>query len=850
MGIGTWLVCVGGICAPALTLGAQGTAAAKPAAAPTARPTAIAATPAPAPPVIDGRDDDPIWATAATVTAFRENHPVEDGEPTFRTVARIAYDARYLYVFLRAYDPHPDSITAPLARRDAIIASDWMGVLIDSYHDRRTGYEFDVNPAGVKSDWSIQNDGDEDITWDGVWDAAARVDSLGWTAEFRIPLSQLRYPVAATDTFGIYFWRSVNRLGENLSWPGHRTSRPGLVSQFGDLTGLAGLAPPTRAEVMPYVVSQYRSAPAVAGISGARATLGGDLRYAVASNVALTATVNPDFGQVEADPAQLNLTAFETFFPEQRPFFVQGADLFNVPLNCGLYNCPNENLFYSRRIGRAPQLGGVYADPGAPGATGILGAGKLTGRVGATSFGALGAATERVSGLGGVTLEPGARYSAFRLTQDFRNGESGIGAMLTEVHRDLDSSSAPYLHRDAVAGGLDFRHRFLGQYLLHGSTHWSEITGSREAIAATQRDAVHDYQRPDGTLRLDTTRTALMGNDEQLAFDKVAGIVQWQAIYTRRSPGFDVNDIGYLQQADLQTVYAWLGLNYTRPTAWYRTLTWNFNSWYWATTGGLPTDRAVNTNVHVTLRNLWALGAWVSVDGLGATYCDRCARGGPALRQDRSTSTWFNVTGDSRARLAPALTVRTTAGDVGRSRSVDVSPSLVLNGSTNLTASLGLDLALNRNNTQWLANPVDSTGLTHYTFARLDQRTVGVTARANYTVSTTLSIQAYVQPFVSWGSYRDVREIANARAANYADRFRPFSSAGTPAGLNDRQLKADVVVRWEYRPGSTLFVVWSQGRQGFAPASGSRGAWGNLQDVFSLPADNTFLVKLSYWFTR
>jgi len=804
---------------------------------------------APQAPVIDGRDDDAIWRLAQPITDFLQDFPVEGAEPTFRTVGYIAYDARTLYVFLRAYDAHPDSIGRLLARRDVFTPADRLGLLVDPYHDRRTGYEFNVNPAGVKTDYAIQNDADEDGSWDGVWDVATRVDSLGWTAEFRIPLSQLRYRAAASDTFGIELFRRVQRLGEGSTWPLRRVTVPGLVSQFGELTGLSNLAPPSRAEIVPYVVAKYRSNPAGGGATGEQATLGGDLKVAVAADVTLNATVNPDFGQVEADPAELNLTAFETFFRERRPFFVQGASVFNVPLNCGLWSCYQETLFYSRRIGRSPELRDLYGDARSPTATRILGAAKLTGHLGGIAFGGLGAGTERVAGPGGVTIEPGARYEVLRVSRDLRHGESGIGVMVTGLQRDLDSLTAPALHHGAYAGGVDFRHRFQGQYVIHGSAHWSRVTGSASAIAATEREPVHNYQRPDGALALDTTVTSLTGDDEQLAFDKLGGLVQWQAIYMRRSPGFDVNDLGYLRLADQQSGYAWLGLMFTRPTRRYLSVTWNFNSWLTASTAGLVTDRAFNSNIHVMLRNMWMVGAWVSFGQLGATFCDRCARGGPALRQDPYTQTWFNVMGDDRHPLIPSLTLQTYRGDGGRSRWVTVSPSLSFNASTRLATSLGIAFTTNHDNTQWFGNAADSTGRTHYTFAHLDQRTLGVTATANYTLSTTLSVQAYLQPFVSWGTYRDVRELAAPRAAAYDQRFAPFAT-GNPGGLNDKQLNANVVVRWEYRPGSTLFLVWSQGRQGFTPFAGSRGAAGNLGDVFVLPADNTLLLKVSYWLSR
>jgi len=323
-----------------------------------ATPTAVHATRAVRPPVIDGRDDDSVWRVAPAITQFRVYRPVEDGNPAFRTEAKVAYDATSLYVFIRAFDPHPDSIVGLLARRDVQTPSDLLTVFIDSYHDRRNGFEFTVNPVGVKTDFAISQDGNEDIAWDGIWDVATRIDSLGWTAEFRIPLSQLRYAASPSNTFGFTVARMVERTTEQSSWPLYRVSRPGLASQLGELTGLDGLAPPHRTEIAPYAVTTNVSVPAGAGFDRSqRLSAGADLKVAVAPNLTFTGTVNPDFGQVEADPAVLNLSAFETFFPEHRPFFLEGNGLFQFSVNCSAVNCNNEQLFYSRRIGRAPQLG-------------------------------------------------------------------------------------------------------------------------------------------------------------------------------------------------------------------------------------------------------------------------------------------------------------------------------------------------------------------------------------------------------------------------------------------------------------------------------------------------------------
>src|SRR6266567_4283047 len=276
------------------------------------------------PVVIDGRDDDEVWRVAPAITQFREFQPKEDGDPRFATEAKVAYDSRNFYVFVRAFDPHPDSILKLLARRDVRAATDQIKIIIDSYHDRRTGFEFAVNPAGVKRDYAIYNDGQtEDDAWDGVWDVATTVDSLGWTAEFRIPLSQLRYAHADTNTFGFAVWRDIQRYTERVSWPVYRQSQSGFASQLGDVTGLVGLPAPRRLEVAPYMVTKNISVPTGSSFDRSqKLTAGADLKYGLTSNVTLDATVNPDFGQVEADPAVLNLTAFETFFQERRPFFV------------------------------------------------------------------------------------------------------------------------------------------------------------------------------------------------------------------------------------------------------------------------------------------------------------------------------------------------------------------------------------------------------------------------------------------------------------------------------------------------------------------------------------------------
>jgi hypothetical protein len=805
-------------------------------------------------PVIDGRDDDEVWQTASPITEFLEFEPVEGKEARFRTEARVAYDQHNFYVFIRMHDPEPERILKLLARRDVRTPSDQVKIMIDSYHDRRSGYSFAVNPGGVLRDYAMSNDGNEDEAWDGVWEAKTTVDSLGWTAEFRIPLSQLRYANAEQHTFGFGIWRDIDRYKERVSWPLYRRQQAGLVSQLGQLNGISGLSSPRRLEARPYAVTKNITLPEGDRFSHPqRFDAGLDFKYGVSSNLTVDGTINPDFGQVEADPAVLNLSAFETFFQERRPFFMEGAGLLSFPVNCfAVRDCGVENLFYSRRIGRSPQLAGQYGDARSATGTTILGAAKLTGRLpGGLSLGVLNAVTGREEGTQERTIEPLTNYALVRANQDLRRGETSIGMIATLVNRSSDEWTSGQLRSSALVSGADFRHRFSqGRFQLSGSLVASRVAGSEEAIALTQRNSVHFYQRPDADLGYDPTRSSLTGSALQLRFAKFGGgMLRFETSFQRVSPGFESNDMGFLRRADWQSFATWAQLAFNRPTSFYRRAFWNVNLWGDWTSDGLPLERAFNTNVHAELPNSWWIHAGGTAGGLGTLYCDRCARGGPALRTDDYLAPWGGIEGDSRWVVVPGIWLNGYRSDGGRSRSFTISPSLSFRVSSQLTSSLGLNLGRNVDDRQWLANVTDDAGATHYTFAHLVQHTRSLRARVNYTVSPTLTIQAYAEPFMSRGRYSDVRELADPRAADYDDRFQSWAG-GDPAGFNFKQFRSNLVLRWEYRPGSALYVVWQQGRTDPEQQYSDRPWRDELSRLFRSPADNTFLIKLSYWLDR
>ena len=810
-------------------------------------------------PTIDGRHDDAVWRVAPKVSGFRQFQPHVDSKPTFETEFQVAYDEKNLYVFVRMHDPHPDSIIHALSRRDVRGPSDQIKLLIDSYDDKRSGYELAVNPDGVKRDFSMSNDGNEDDSWNGIWDVATRVDSLGWTAEFQVPLSQLRYARADRHTFGFGIWRDIERYAERSSWPVYSPTRPGISSQLGRLTGLDGISSAQRIEATPYVVTKnvQRAMPNEQFERSQRLTLGADLKFGITPNVTLDATVNPDFGQVEADPAVLNLSAFETFYREQRPFFVEGTGLYQFALNCyTVVDCStNEGLFYSRRIGRSPTLRDTYGNEDTPTSTPIAAATKLTGRTPAgLSFGLLDAVTPRVNGVRDQTVEPTTNYAVLRAQQDLRGGETGISVIATGVNRALDDFTRNDLHSSAYTAGATFRNRFHDkQYEITGQIAGSRLTGTRDVIATTQQNAVHYYQQPGDDYAVDSTRTSLTGHAEQLKFGKYGGgITRFESSIVRQSAGFDVNDLGYLRRADVLDWSTWGALTFQDAKGIYRWAQVNANHWDTWNTSGQRLENAVNVNGHMGLRNNWDVHLGSTLGHLTRSFCDRCTRGGPLLRQSPGFYPWGGFNTDSRRIVSAGFWTNLWFGDEGTTHGWNINPYVNLRFSTRFQLNLGPSVSQDHNNTQWFGNFTDDAGATHYAFAHLNQRTVSMSTRLNYTATPNLTFEFYGQPFVSTGTYSNFRELsATPDADKYADRFVSYTPpSGRSTAFKFTQLRTNTVVRWEYRPGSTLFVVWTQGRQDDANRNPEQSWARDYRDLFGLHPDNTFLIKLAYWLNR
>ena len=803
---------------------------------------------------LDGELTDEVWARAPRIDAFRQSDPKEGAAPTYPTEARVAYDATHIYVAVTASDPDPDKIAGHLTRRDTDSPSDWIAVAIDSYHDRRTAYEFSVNPVGVKQDKYYYNDNSDDRGWDAVWDVAVSRDRSGWRAEFRIPFSQLRFPKGERATFGLAIIRRIGRLNETSTWPLIAKSAPGFVSQFGDLGGLSLTRAPKRLEILPYTVAEVKTKPAsdnpLVDTTDPDLSLGVDMKYALTPGLTLNATVNPDFGQVEADPAVVNLSAFETFFSERRPFFVEGSGVYQFGSDCG-----DSCLFYSRRIGRRPQLSPDVPEDGfvaSPENTTILAATKVTGRAGGFSIGVLNALTAKENAalsIGRIDstspIEPFSSYTVGRVRRELRN-HSSFGMMMTATNRNVGSELSPLrlLAGSAYTGGADWDVRLRSnRYAIAGYIAGSAISGTPAAILRLQENNVHSYQRPDADhIEVDAARTSLSGAAGSLAVRKIGGErVRFESNVNFTTPGYDTNDVGFMRRADIVTQNNWVQWRNDRPGKRVRSFRFNLNQWSGYNFGGDRLNLGGNVNAHWTFTNNWSTGAGVTWQA--DAFDDRATRGGPGARTDPVLVVWNYLNTDERKPIAFEMFTGAGQSEFGP-HFLDLNPAVTIRPTSALSVSGGVRLGTSDHDAQWVTNE-DVDGRTHHVFARIDQQTVAMTLRGNYTMSPTLSLQLYAEPFVSAGAYTAYKELVDGRSKDWQTRYAPYDYGGS-ADFNYRSFRTTNVLRWEYRPGSALFVVWQQGREDTGTAG--RFLFGrDFRGVFTAPASNVFLVKMSYW---
>jgi hypothetical protein len=804
---------------------------------------------------LDGDLSDPAWRDAGVIANFVQREPNEGAPPTHRTEARVLYDDAAIYIGVRAFDSDPDRILAFLTRRDTDSASDWIRVLIDSYHDRRTAYEFIVNPAGVKRDKYRYNDNNDDESWDAVWDVAVLRDREGWSAEFRIPYSQLRFGGGADGTLGFAISREVARLNETSTWPLLPRGASGYVSSFGELAGVVRPPGGKRLEVAPYVLGQIQTSPEQPGnpllkTPDPGGSVGLDMKYAVTPALSFTGTVNPDFGQVEADPAEVNLSAFETFFNERRPFFVEGSGTYQ-------FDCDDCSIFYSRRIGRAPRgrpdaTGGYITRPGQ---STILGAGKLTGRVGPFAVGTLAAVTQEEEArlaFGDTRLrtpvEPQTLYTVSRVRREFSD-QSFVGLVFTSASRGR-ADGLSFLPDSAITTGLDYDWRLGQQWSLNGTVTGTRVAGSATAITALQQSNVHSFQRPDADhVEVDPLAESLSGHGGSMAFGKIAGDkVRGNVSLAYKSPGFDVNELGFQRRADEIKQRSWVQRRWMNAGKYVRTRMINFNQWSFRNYDGDLLDLGGNFNTHWTFVNQWSTGGGFNLNA--RTFDDRVTRGGPGAYRNPNVNGWYYFNTDDTRVVSFHwdgnffVDRPTGSGSLGRSYNFFLGPRLQVRPTSALSGEVGIGQSRSLEDAQWVTNLTEN-GRTRYVLGRLNQTTTNMTLRLSYTLTPNLSVQLYGQPFASSGRYEHYKELVNGRAAHHAARYAPYDYAGN-ADFTVLSFRTTNVLRWEFKPGSTMFVVWQQGREGFRPDSSFRFGR-DYGDIFATPSSNTVLVKLSYW---
>ena len=877
------------------------------AAAPSAAPAALDAPPRGDVPLldaagdlgemdVDGVLDEAAWARAQVFTGFTQSQPVEGDPAENDTEVRVLFGDGAVWVGARMWDSEPEQIDARLTRRDTFMGGgsnfDAFGVMFDPNLDGLTGYGFAVSAAGVQNDTYLFDDVQQDNAWDAVWSSAVSIDEQGWTVEIRIPLSQLRYEASAEpQSWGVNFYRNRLATNEQTWYALVSRLRRGLVSQMGRIDNVVVSESARRLEVVPYAVSSLHRGEAEAGDpffdgTAANGRVGVDVSYGLGAAFTLDATVNPDFGQVEADPAVINLSAFETFFEERRPFFVEDARVFDFSLSGG-----RNQLFYSRRVGRSPSETG--APDGAdfhqiPDNATILGAAKLAGRTtSGFSIGALAAVTGAEHGQalygdgtrGDFLVEPRAEYGTVSVAKDFRGGASQIGLLGTAMHRALPSDgSFDWLSSTAFSGGVRFNHQWNDRdWALFGYFAGSHVRGSEEAITRIQRSSVHYFQRPDATrFSVDSAATSLSGRDWRLTFARQNGEHwTWSVWAAEVSKGFEVNDMGFSTRNEVLDGGARITYREIRPGSIFRQYnfgfstfhnwshealddTWSVDSWHDAHTSG-----NYQLNAFGQFLNYWGVGTGLS---MSPQRMDRRAtRGGPMMVSPPSINWNVNLNTDRRKAVSGGMFFGLSDDRVGAGRGLNLGTFITLQPSDNVSITLEPFFGSFRSSDQYVTStavlPYAPTYGRRYVFADLQQKSFEMGTRVDWTFTPTLSLQLFAQTLISSGDYLRYKQLAAAETYDFID-LGPSDPSGTQSvdfdgdgttdytfgdrDFNFRSLVGNAVLRWEYRPGSTVFLVWQRAQSSRADV-GDFDFGRDIGRLFDATPDDRFILKVNYW---
>ncbi len=829
-------------------------------------------------PVIDGKLDDACWKTGVWATNFTQFVPDEGGKPSQRTQLKILYDDKDIYVAIRAYDTEPDKIQRIAGPRDDF-QGDILGVNFDSYNDDQTGFEFDLTAYGQKIDLVLYNPSSWDVNWNPVWYGKVGFEDSAWVAEMKIPLSQLRYSSDSVQTWGLHCWRWIGRLKEEDDWEVQTLTGPGIIYNFGDLKGIKNLKKSRRIEILPYTLGKlntFKKEPGNPFADKGRAyggNIGLNAKVGLTSNFTLDMAVNPDFGQVESDPSVMNLTAFETFYEEKRPFFIEGKKIFN-------YDIDDVNLFYTRRIGHAPSYQIMPGDNRyvkSPDQTAILSAVKVSGKTSDNlSVGVLHSLTAKenasVSDLNGnishQPVEPLTSYSVARIQKNNNDGNTIFGGIFTATNRFINNSKLNFLSNDAYTGGLDFLQQWNNkEFYLDAKMIGSYVKGSPHAITVLQEAPSRYYQRPGADyLKLDSTRTFLSGYGGKIGIGKGSkGLWRYSTSFSWYSPGLELNDLGYMQTVDAVNQDNEISYFVNKPVSIFRTYNirlqefnkWNFNGDYLGS--------AFHIHFSTDFLNKWMQN--INFIYNSPSRDTRILRGGYDTNMPSNTELFGYLSTDDSRDFSLNFSYDFLQGGHHSVNSYQLEPGLNARITDNFRIGMSASYTDNHNRLQYVST-VDYNSGKRYLLGTIKQQTVNLTMRVDYIITPELSIRFYGSPFVSRGRYSDFKYASNTMSKNYNDRFAfydnarlvdnryqldengdnvPEYSIANP-DFSFRQFRSNLVLKWEYRPGSDLYLVWSSDRTGFIDEAGTNLGH-SLGRLWNIVPRNIFLVKVNYWFS-
>ena len=810
-------------------------------------------------PVIDGRLDDECWKKGTWAGNFRQWIPNEGAKPTYPTELNIQYDDKNLYVAFRVHDGEPDKILRQAGVRDEL-AGDMVGVNFDSYRDYRTGFEFTITAWGQKVDLVLFNPANWDFNWNPVWKGKVGTEDSAWVAEYEIPLSQLRYSGKDDQVWGMHVWRWISRLQEESDWEIQSKTGPGMLYNFGELRGIKGLKKSRRLEIMPYALGDLKTMKKEPGnpfadkgkVWGGNAGL--DAKIGISTNFTVDLTVNPDFGQVESDPSVMNLTAFETFYEEKRPFFLEGLTIFD-------YKFDNQSLFYSRRIGHAPSRPVSPNDNlfvKSPDKTSILSAVKFSGTTSkGLSIGVIQSVTANefatLSDKDGnkttTKVEPLTSYTVARIQKGYNAGNTVVGGIVTSTNRVIEDKNLETLSSDAYTGGLDLLHHWKDkEFYLDARLIGSYINGGKEAITLLQQSSARYYQRPGASyLKYDTTATHLSGWGGKFMIGKGSkGLWRYSTGATWLSPGLELNDLGYMNTADEINQENVISYQINQPVSIFLTYslsleqfnTWNFNGQY------------LGSGAHFSFlsgfRNQW--GFTTNLIYHTRALDTKILRGGYDMIMPSTITTFGSVNTDPSKKFTGNIAYSYEYRGNNSAASYQIEPGIAYRPINNLKLGLTLNYVNNRDNLQYITE-LDFLPVNRYILGTIKQETLGLTFRADLNLTPEFSIQYYGSPFLSRGSYSQLKYITDPKAKLFENRFDDYTDPlSFNPDFNFHEFRSNLVAKWEYRLGSFIYLVWSSERSGNTTESHA-SVGESYKQLRSIYPNNIFLIKLNYWFS-